>query len=580
MLVSTPKTLARRTLPLLMLLLSVASLSAQQATDRQANSTEIQANSIPVIILGLGKQTSDVGENDPPRPLLVASSIPNWRRFRDDRRPWLTIHADGKVLARPNRKELAMYETRLPAKLLRELTQQIRELLSEELKLTSSPKDVPAGLARYGSITTLAIQIDGKQHAIGWYRSDDSVPRELNDFYDRLFGIHDAAETGGYDQIASDQKMVDAELPRLGMHDGIKDVDPLKVKLSSCQNCHESTLDRAGWRWWDGTRFNRWSMEKVFEVTVRQQPGQKPFIETMEWRTTADPAKPLRGWIHDAYTNQPLKDFRIIAGTRRGSGWDSGVYNHNTVRAFTDGTFEYQPQWGAGEQYVRIEADGYYPEPLPLQNATVIVRLRPEDPYSSTVVDVDGNPVEGATCALLCPDRPGSIRDGTIKPRFPFADTLADRWRRPAMSRSDQFGQFSLPEDPGVQMVAAADPEIGLGMISNRGGATPITLSPWATLAGCFNANGKPSVAVTVRIKLIEFFEPGDDDRYHVTRQQHLANVLDLQIETKSDERGRWLIEKLPAGTYQVTAIGSSEQQTVSVKLEAGKKKNVLMRIE
>ena len=528
-------------------------------------------------LVGLGYSTSDVDEKEHSAPMLVANSLPSWRQIRDDHRPYLTIYADGKVQARPGRKELALYEAKLPPKRLADLKKQIRQLVSSDLSLLpSSADDLPREITRYGGVTTLTLHIDGKKHWISWYRSDEPSEKMLSPLYDSLYPIYDAAETGGYERIAEDEKLVDAELKNLGMHDGVADVDDANIKLSNCADCHDTKLSRSGWRWWSGIRFNAWSMGKQFEATIRQDPGGKAFVETMVWRKQSKPAEPLAGSVYDAFTNQPIDQFRIIAGTRRGSGWDSGVYNHNTVKAFDGGEFEYLPEWGDGEQYVRIEADGYYPEPLPLKNATAIVRLRPEDPHTSTVVDENGKPVEGALVALICPDRLASVVDGSIVARFPGGETLADKWRRPATSTTDGFGQFQLPEDPGVQMVAAAHPDFGLGLMSNRAGATPITLSPWATLTGCLSCEGKAAADRTVTVKLTRFHEPGDDETYHATRQEHLRDVLQVQHEVTSNEKGRWRIAKVPAGSYRIT-VG---KRSITVALKPGKRKNVLMQVE
>lgn len=113
--------------------------------------------------------------------------------------------------------------------------------------------------------------------------------------------------------------------------------------------------------------------------------------------------------------------------------------------------------------------------------------------------------------------------------------------------------------------------------MSNRGGSTPITLLPWASLSGTVTKDGKPAEGVNVSVSITEFFEPGEDNTYHASRHEHLRGVLQVEVPAKTDQRGRWLIDKLPAGTYRVKTAGAD---TISVRLDAGKQKNLATRIK
>jgi beta-lactamase regulating signal transducer with metallopeptidase domain len=559
-------------------------MSKGEATD--ADQVAVPSDT-PIVVLADGVSLESVAELSPPAPLIVMDRFLGWRYHDGDDRPWLRIEADGWVQAAPGDTTRELLTTQLPPEVFERVKRELRVLLAQD-----APRLVNETVEQdwRGGSDSLIAHLDGKRLAAQWSMlSADDANTPWKELTATLWEVRNAAESGGYEQIRRDRELVNADLRRFGLHDRLEQPPRMVVTVQDCADCHEGSVARSGGSWGSQTRYNYWQFTAAngaeFQALVVQyQPNDQPHVEKLTLKFPAgETPQPVTGWVIEAGTNEPIPAFRMIAGTPQISGWDSGFNNPETVHEFAaaDGSFTWQPDWAGRETYLRVEADGHAPEVLPVRNAKVLVRLRRDGGSRPIVINDRSEPVVGASVAALAPDRPGVLTEGQFLPLHPEGPAPGDRWRRPMVARSDAFGRFQVPPDPGILTVIAAHPEFGFGAVTSRAGDAEILLRPWSGLAGLVTRKGQPVDGVTVVVELETLTPLQEGDLYHPSRFEYLNKAFVLRREVTSGSDGRWSVGQLPAGRYKVSASlnGRDPFATESHAIDIGAESSIALEV-
>ena len=196
---------------------------------------------------------------------------------------------------------------------------------------------------------------------------------------------------------------------------------------------------------------------------------------------TLPPLVMFSGNVVDADTGKPIPTFNAFAGAHW-PGWTSPIFNLDVrpQNTFHDGVYKLQGTGFGGTilaWYVRIEADGYYPQiGKPARdggNAPQDFQLHRGPDLTGTLVDPDGKPIPKVPIIRLLPCSSANVSNGEYNDNT-FATQQA----------TDAQGAFHLPPQIGpIELWAFT--KTGVAELRRTGSdAQPITLklTPWASI--------------------------------------------------------------------------------------------------
>jgi RNA polymerase sigma factor (sigma-70 family) len=258
----------------------------------------------------------------------------------------------------------------------------------------------------------------------------------------------------------------------------------------------------------------------------------------------------VSGRVVDADSGEPIASFKAIPCRGDGEwGYDRSERIIGTNGNFTVTFSEFDPPFR-----VRIEADGYEPAmssiiPLEPREQSVDFKLHLKDPSKAIrgmVLLPDGQPAVGADVALLTFERGAVMGEG----RF-------DRQEGGILTRTDNDGKFEFDPDANAHTVAAAQSS-GFGRTRIREGdqAVVVQLLPWGRIEGRVRTrDGKWSGQA---LGLYAISKPFG---------------LYVRQATKSDAEGRFSLESVPPGDYDLhlnPGVGTPVVGPTPVEVRAG----------
>jgi peroxiredoxin len=215
----------------------------------------------------------------------------------------------------------------------------------------------------------------------------------------------------------------------------------------------------------------------------------------------------IAGKVIDAGTEEPITDFEVISGCK----WEStdedifwSRYARNKVKN-QNGKFSID-EYGVlitypfdGAFYVKIVADGYYPEISPAVKLgeppeLFVIRMTKAEPLKGTVVDPQGNPAVGAEVALVTPGKKAFIQNGRFD-RGGFVRQVE------SIFETDQKGRFELTPTRQEGVIVTVH-ETGYAQVKSTEfeDGSEIQLFAWARIEGTIYPEAeKGQVTVGVR---------------------------------------------------------------------------------
>ena len=306
------------------------------------------------------------------------------------------------------------------------------------------------------------------------------------------------------------------------------------------------------------------------EGTMRIGYGKSPDFLSMsaEWPAAGPAADALRlypkpvvrGRVVDAATGEPVKAFRAVAFwgnppvplsfNRPAEGNDDGSFALTIDRVILR-----NPE--ATPFYAEIEARGYVPQLTPPVIAgrayePPVIKLEKGEPIAGVVTDVDQNPLEGATVALVAP---GNVAYSVEGFKFSAFQTAPAR-----QAKTDAAGRFELPPAKGEgQLVVLHERGYVVLPFPPLPAGAKVAVLPWARVEGVARRDGKPLHGVQVTLNPAGGNALGGG-RLHFT----------LRATTHTD--GRFVFEHVPAAPWRLQ-VGQGE--SVELAPEPGQTKTV-----
>jgi hypothetical protein len=208
---------------------------------------------------------------------------------------------------------------------------------------------------------------------------------------------------------------------------------------------------------------------------INYDPGDPALAVTLPLLVT------FSGKVVDVDTGKPIPTFNVFVGAHW-PGWTSAIFELGVrpQNTFHDGVYKLQGTGFGGTilaWYVRIEADGYYPQiGNPARdggNAPQDFQLRPGPDLSGTLVDPDGKPVPKVPIVRLLPCSSVNVSNGEYEDSG-FATQQA----------TDAQGVFHLrPQIGPIELWAMTKTGVAERRQTGSDG-TPVTLklTPWASV--------------------------------------------------------------------------------------------------
>ncbi len=264
----------------------------------------------------------------------------------------------------------------------------------------------------------------------------------------------------------------------------------------------------------------------------------------------------IRVSVFDSTGNRPIKEFRVVAGTRAGgvsaefekqTGRFVVNWQPHTLKIGRDGDYAWPLSKAYDEMALRIEADGYQPQTWAWlhkkEGAKHIVFQLAEDPgVRGRVLTPRGEPAAGATIALAMAQRDAVLEDGHIRHAdAPPAEKPGDQWRRPIFVKSDAEGRFKLPTE--IEPAAV--------LIVHESGVRELAYDAWAKspetkLQGWGRVKG--------RILWKDKSGAGEPVSLIVHRHEYgYPGMVAQYADTKTDADGRFVFDRVLPGRVQLS---------------------------
>ncbi len=261
---------------------------------------------------------------------------------------------------------------------------------------------------------------------------------------------------------------------------------------------------------------------------------------------TLDPELIISGRVSDAATGRPVPKFRVVRGLL--------FLNNPTVSwlvqdaaEFADGHYRIKFAEPYAGYALRVEASGFKPAESRVFKASettpsfdfVLTPAAPSERLAGVVLRPDGTPAPGVEVALATPEHPLTFEIGQFK--FSHGSGMS-------FAKTGPCGRFSL-DRRGAPYLLAATGDDGYAQATSAAfeKSNTLTLIRWGKIRGEARIGRKPAAGQLISfVRRDRNFQPGDFDSFY-------------HIQTRTDERGRFVFERVIPGPSEVARVVVTE---------------------
>lgn len=323
----------------------------------------------------------------------------------------------------------------------------------------------------------------------------------------------------------------------------------LQMKGASTQTQFQRTTDANGRVEWDNAPEGELHFDLSAKDCMRASQVLVP-ADGVEHTVSLKPALTISGTVRDASTGKPIPHFRVITGWPDPSIDDTNAVMWSTIDrfwvTFDGGDFRHVYEepvvngMPGDSQYVfKFDAEGYAPFITRIVNASEVaarfeVALRPATMIAVQILLPNGQPAALADVGMLSPGARIHLTPTSIS-----RDNVQSAG---SVQHADDHGRFDLPPDETItRVIAVCADGIADATHSDLAAEPTLQLQPWGRLEGIYRTNLQAVSGTTLS------FHYGMD-------------MLGLRVtpghgefEATTDENGRFLFPKIPAGRHLLT---------------------------
>lgn len=249
----------------------------------------------------------------------------------------------------------------------------------------------------------------------------------------------------------------------------------------------------------------------------------------------------VTGTVVDAETLQPIPDFLVIRGisfdSKRPISWQRPRARGGTTTEgeYHNGKFDYVEDFARPGYATRIEASGYLPFESQVfssdeSSVNLEIKLQRGKNIVATVIKADHEPAAGVTGLLVLPGQNGYIQNGTRVVEQGCIKVVAGA--DGVLTFPPQASAFKLIVFGDAGYVEVDSPQLAS---SDR-----IVIAPWARIEGHLVVGNHVGAGEQVSVSLTN------------ERFDEKAPRVMHQIETKADQDGHFVFDRVPAGEVTV----------------------------
>ena len=247
----------------------------------------------------------------------------------------------------------------------------------------------------------------------------------------------------------------------------------------------------------------------------------------------------LSGVLRDAATGRPLNGALLSPTLHRGEAV-SGV-GRSYATPVEGSSFRHEHARNDIDVSLLFSSPGYRMARTPVFSpgqspSAMTVELEPAVPVRGRILDTDGTAVAGGLVTV----------DWRLERTSPDTHTH-DRLREADDAPFGQLRRVTTDADGRFELIRRPRGEAGLVLMSGPGGfaTSPlpddgdigdVTLRPWASLEGRVVSAGRPLEGIEVSLSATDL---------------PIHNRLDRSVTARTDAGGRYVFNRLPAGTYR-----------------------------
>ena len=214
----------------------------------------------------------------------------------------------------------------------------------------------------------------------------------------------------------------------------------------------------------------------------------------------------VSGGVVAAATKQPIKNFRVVVGSRFPT--DRISWNRQEPYAATDGRYEIRLTRAEPVTLIRIEASGYQAavsREIKPDEGTIVVdfALEPGRDIVAKVVTPRNAAAAGAQVALGIPGSHIEVKNGEINSSLTFC----------ARTQTGEDGRFHFPAQDGNFQLVIVHPT-GFAHLRSKAdwSARIIHLEPWARVEGTYRIGKAPAANVPIELDVWSLSSYGQDE--------------------------------------------------------------------
>jgi uncharacterized GH25 family protein len=267
----------------------------------------------------------------------------------------------------------------------------------------------------------------------------------------------------------------------------------------------------------------------------------------------------VTGLATDAKTQQPIETFQVqVARLMSGGEVRSSVNGQN-------GRYNFQTHGAVGDRFVtEVRADGYLP--VRMTNAIngapeqlLNFALTASSPITGTLLSSDGQPISGATVALLTTRRSLFMKNaGEIQLGMTGIESVV----------TDSEGKFTFQPRLDVTGIVVRHPSgfADVSIATLAANRSAVTLQPWGRIEGRLQSLDQPVANVTVRLQSM----------YSPAPSALQLSSVSLNYETRTDAQGQFAFATVPPGD-RLVAVSPQFLSSKGVLVEPGKTAYVVL---
>jgi RNA polymerase sigma factor (sigma-70 family) len=286
------------------------------------------------------------------------------------------------------------------------------------------------------------------------------------------------------------------------------------------------------------------------------------------------PALHIAGTVVDSETRQPIESFRvfttIIEGIRTPEGHQTHWIGSPELQVIgSAGKFSFNANKSALNHVVEIQTSGYSPARTdvegPLDKDVLLAfELKHAAPLTGSVRSPDGAPVSGALVVLSCEETRQQdafpIRMEMVYMKVPGGFDLT-RTHIPHTT-TDAEGRFSFEPKMAMKKILIAHTS-GFAQVPIEQLATnpAVILHPWGRVVGTLQIGNAPGTNETLYLRNWGW-------------AYLFSHSLEVHLEAKTDSEGRFSIEGVPPGDWEIShevKLRHTSEKPKPVKVQVGR---------